>query len=157
MRETTRVLSGAALGATTFAAAHLIIVSRWSAWFGGTSDRAPYWMNSADATPILFTAAAVFAATALVTLFSTGGDGTTRAANARAGDAEQRLRNAATAVGSITAGAVMAMVVVLFTGRGGPGTLFPMAIVLGAIVLLFASALGAAAGTATLLLGRWAE
>jgi hypothetical protein len=153
MRKTTRVVSGTALGAVTFAAAHLIIISKWSVWFGGTSAHAAYWMNSADSAPILFTAAAVSAATAVATVFSVGRRNVgTGAAIMDAGGAEPRLLNAAAAAGSITAGAVIAMVCVLFTRPGGPGTLFPIAIVMGGLVLCFASVLGAAAGTAVLML-----
>ncbi len=105
------------LGAATFIAAHLIEAATWS-WFSGA--HAPWFLNSGRA--VAFTAACFFTAGAL-----TGAAGT---------------RGGAIRLGVLIGlGGVIAAAFVLFW-RVGAGTLFPIAIAVGALVLIASSAAG---------------
>ena len=109
-------------GFFAFVAAHLIEAAKWNDWFRG--QYRPWFLNSGRA--MLFTATCVFVVSAIVALRSDG-----------------YLARAS----SIAIGAVTAMFVVLFVG-GDPGTIFPIVIATGAVVLTaiaFAGALAARA------------
>lgn len=109
----------AAIGAVTFVALHLLLVAAWQRWFNGGNSLAPWFMNS---TPTVVLTLVVFAAVGAVV-----GDG--------AG------ANVASAALVATGGAVP-MLLVLFTRRGGPGTLFPIAIFVGWLLLFVGATLG---------------
>jgi hypothetical protein len=144
MRIGTRVIVGLLLGVAAFAGSHAIIAGKWAAWFHGTAEHPAYWMNSANSRPMLFTLAAVLVAAATATATWT----------ARRDTIDARLANVVIATVSTTGGAVVTMVVILFTRSGGPGNLFPIAIALGAFALFVGSAIGSAAAAAICLLRR---
>lgn len=117
----------AVLGAIVFVAAHLVLMAAWRAWFQPGGDFPPWFLNSGRA--VAFTA---------VLLFSTG----VLVGFATAGPAAQ----SAVAGGNLAAGAIVAMLVVL--ALTGPGTLFPIALAIGAGVAVLSSVTGALAGSA---------
>lgn len=100
------------LGAVAFGAAHLVEAAHWRDWFAGVYE--PWFLNSGRA--ILFTLGAVAAASVLAA--ATGG----------AAAAETGL--------AAGLGAVVAMTVVMVLKPGGAGTIFPIVIVAGGVVLL---------------------
>jgi len=108
-------------GAATFVAAHLVEAARWSAWFGGVY--APWFLNSARA--VGFTMLCLFVVGLL-------------AGSANRHDAVTRGINA-------LAGASIAMAVTLMVI--GPGTIFPIVIVAGTLILAVAIAAGAVVGS----------
>ena len=117
----------AALGAAVFGAAHLVLTTRWREWFQPGGDFPPWFLNSGRA--VALTGAALFVAAALVGLVTKGG-----------------VRAAIVAGGSLAGGAIVAMCVVL--ALTGPGTIFPIALTIGAGVAVISSAVGALAGSA---------
>src|SRR3954471_1988277 len=96
----------ATLGATAFLASHALEVLEWPAFDPGGAYR-PWFLNSGRA--VLFTAAWLFAAAAV--------EGTVAATDGR----DAMARGA-----GLAAGAVVAMIAVLFSA--GPGTIFPIAL-----------------------------
>src|SRR5882672_448998 len=99
------------LGAATFFAAHAVEVAGWSNWFHGVY--APWFLNSGRA--VAFTAASLMAVGAIVALTNPDrGTWLIAAVN-------------------LAAGASAAMIVILFAV--GPGTIFPIAITIGAAVV----------------------
>jgi len=129
----------------TFFATHVVIVARWHAWFargvgvagtGGTAapgiDRtsdtyAPWFMNSTGA--VVFTVVVFLLVNLVVALAG----------------AHHRVDRAVLGAANVAAGAVIVMTIVLFTYPGGPGNLFPIAIVIGAVLITIASVAGAMA------------
>ena len=111
----------ALLGAGTFVVAHLIEAAWWTTWFRGVY--APWFLNSGRA--VAFTAGCQLLASAIVS---------TR-------DPRETLIRGA----HVAAGAAAAMVVVLAVV--GPGTLFPIALTIGAIVMAAATVAGGLAGS----------
>jgi hypothetical protein len=114
-------------GAFTFWAAHIVEVAHWHDWFRGAYD--PWFLNSGRA--VVFTLASVAFVSAAVGAF----------------DRRPRATKGLTLAG----GAFAAMVLVLFLRAAGPGTIFPIVIVAGGVLLVVSSVAGAWAGT---LLGR---
>jgi len=112
------------LGAATFLAAHGVEATAWSRWFYGVY--APWFLNSGRA--VAFTTASLMAVAAIVAIVS-----------------NSRLPWLVAGL-NLAAGAVGAMIVVLFAV--GPGTLFPIAIAIGAAVVGVSSLAGALAGRA---------
>jgi hypothetical protein len=115
-------LVGFVAGVLAFWAAHVVERAHWTDWFHGEFD--PWFLNSGLA--IAATVGAVALASAVV------------AALAGASRAVSGL--------SVAAGAFMAMTLVLFLKPAGPGTIFPIVMVAGGVLLLVASMLGAWAG-----------
>ena len=112
------------LGAATFLAAHAVEVAGWSSWFYGVY--APWFLNSSRAVAV--TAGALMIVGAIVALTTPDRTGWLIAGL------------------NLAAGAMAAMIVVLFSV--GPGTLFPIAITIGAMVVAVSSIAGALAGAA---------
>jgi hypothetical protein len=110
-----------ALGAAAFLAAHAVEMALWTSWF--STQWEPFFMNSGRA--VAFTAACVLIAGLLAALFASD------------------RRDALIHAGNVTAGAAAVMVFTVFWT--GPGTLFPIAIVLGIAILAVGSYLGALA------------
>jgi hypothetical protein len=109
----------AVFGAATFLATHAVVVRKWATWFDGQHE--PWFLNSGRA--VGFTALCLLVA-GLVASASWA-----------------RRRDDVMAHGAtVAAGAVLAMTVVLITA--GPGTIFPIVIVFGGMVVLFSSAIG---------------
>jgi hypothetical protein len=129
MRRVILILSGAA----TFLVVHQIIVVSWQSTFADAGDFAPWFLNSGKAILWMILAFAVvgFFASVFVgrltarTWFDLG---------------------ATTATGG-----AIPMIFILFTMRGGPGTIFPIVVVGGWLFLLAGSLIGAVAGWA----GKW--
>jgi hypothetical protein len=115
-------LIGFICGAAAFGSAHAIEVAQWHGWFQGEYE--PWFLNSGRA--ILFTLGCIAIASMLVALLSRPG----------------RVVRGITVGG----GAVAAMAYVMFFTGPGPGTLFPIAFVAGASVLLASSTFGAWVG-----------
>jgi len=115
-----------ACGAAVFVAAHVVLVAAWRDWFQPAGDFPPWFLNSGRA--VAFTAGVLFLAGLLIGLG-------TRA----------RAREALAAGGNVAAGAVVAMCVVLAVT--GPGTLFPIALTIGAIIAAVSAIVGALAGS----------
>jgi len=116
-----------ALGAAAFIAAHIVLMSEWRAWFQPLGDYPPWFLNSSRA--LAFTAGMLFTASLLVGLGN-----------------RDAAREAMVAGGNVAAGAIVAMCVVLTLT--GPGTLFPIALTIGAGVVVISSAVGALTGSA---------
>jgi hypothetical protein len=112
----------AALGAAVFGAAHLVLTARWREWFQPGGDFPPWFLNSGRAVGL--TAALLFMAGVVVGLTTRG-----------------PARESIVVGGNLAGGAIVAMCVVLaFTG---PGTLFPIALTIGAGVIVFNCVAGA--------------
>ena len=106
------------LGLITFAAAHGIEVARWSAWFGGAHQ--PWFLNSGQAT--VFTLGILFVVCVIA--------------------GRRRLSGF-----MIAAGACVAMVLILFLSEGGPGTIFPIVLAAGALLIVAVTLLGSWLGS----------
>jgi hypothetical protein len=115
-----------AAGALTFAVAHVIEVETWP-WFDPSAGSPPWFLNAGRA--VVLTAVSLIFAGAVAGVWPSA---TNRGAIARGC--------------SIGAGAILAMAVVLFAR--GPGTLFPIALVLGAAIVLASSISGTLLGSA---------
>jgi hypothetical protein len=116
----------AVLGAVVFVTAHLVLMAGWREWFGG-DDVPPWFLNSGRA--VAFTAGSLFLASVVAGLRTRG-----------------MPPDAMVTGGTVAAGAIVAMCVVL--ALTGPGTLFPIALSIGAGVATISSAAGALAGSA---------
>src|SRR5262245_59094805 len=114
-------------GAVAFTAVHLVLIATWQTWFHG-GDAPPWFMNST--LSVAFAAAAFLVLSAVATIAAGG----------------QRFEDSMVDAANLAAGAVVPMVVVLFTIRGGPGNLFPIAIAIGMVVLGVSCAVGALVG-----------
>jgi hypothetical protein len=116
-----------ALGAAVFGAAHLALMARWREWFQPGGDFPPWFLNSGRA--VGFTAALLFIAGIVVGLATRGA-----------------AREPIVAGGNLAAGAIVAMCVVL--AMTGPGTLFPIALSIGAGVAVISCVAGALTASA---------
>lgn len=131
-----RALLLALVGALTFLGLHLALVATWSAWFDGGGHFAPWFMNS------------VRSVEACAVVFALVG-GCVSTLDRRPG-VDTRFASGA----YLALGALVPMVAVLFTLPGGPGTLFPIAVVTGWAIVLVASTVGACLGWAFGRFGR---
>ena len=113
---------GFAAGAFAFWVAHVLERAHWIDWFHGEYD--PWFLNSGRA--ILATIGAVAVASAVV------------AALAAAPRAATGL--------AVAAGAFKSMTLVLFLKPAGPGSIFPIVMVVAGVLLLAASLAGAWVG-----------
>ena len=118
------------LGAVVFAVAHWLQVTWWRDWFQPGGDYPPWFLNSGRA--VAFTAGLLFVAGVLIGMLSRGVS-----------------QEAIVLVGNLAGGAVAAMGVVL--GLTGPGTLFPIALIIGAGISAISAIAGALVGA---LMGR---
>ena len=105
-------MTGVAVGMLTFIVAHLIVVAKWTTWFHGLYE--PWFLNTESA--VLFTLACLFAGSLVAGLFEISGV-------------------------SVGAGAVNAMTVVMFWSPG-PGTLWPIVLALGGLMLAIVILMG---------------
>jgi hypothetical protein len=119
--------NSAVLGAVVFVTAHLVLMAGWREWFQPAGDFPPWFLNSGRG--VAFTAGSLFLASVVAGLRTRG-----------------MPRDAMVAGGTVAAGAIVAMCVVL--ALTGPGTLFPIALAIGAGVAIISSAAGALAGSA---------
>lgn len=117
----------AALGAAVFVAAHLVLMARWREWFQPGGDFPPWFLNSGRA--VALTAALLFIAGVFVGLSTRG-----------------TPRESSVASGNLAAGAIVAMCVVLAVT--GPGTLFPIALSIGAGIVVVSCVAGALTASA---------
>ena len=117
----------AVLGVVVFVTAHLVLMARWREWFEPGGDFPPWFLNSGRA--VAWTGALLFIAGALVGFATPGG-----------------ARELIVAGGNLAGGAIVAMCVVL--ALTGPGTLFPIALTIGAGVVLVSCVAGAILRTA---------
>jgi hypothetical protein len=117
----------AVLGAVVFVTAHLVLMAGWREWFLPGGDFPPWFLNSGRA--VVLTAVLLFIAGAFVGLTTRG-----------------TVRESLVASGNLAAGAIVAMCVVL--ALTGLGTLFPIALTIGAGVVVMSIAAGALAGSA---------
>jgi len=124
------------VGALTFVALHVGLVVTWSRWVEGGDRVAPWFMNSTK------TVAATLTAFGVATLVLSA-----------ARSATERDAGVASAAWIASGGAVP-MVAVLFAMRGGPGTLWPIAIFLGWWILFAGAALGSVAAWLIQRVGR---
>ena len=115
-----------ALGAAVFVTAHVIQMVFWREWFEPRGDYAAWFLNSGRA--VAFTAGSLFVAAVVVGIATRG-----------------VLRESVIAGGNLAAGAVVAMAVVL--ALTGPGSLFPIALAIGAGIAAFSCIAGAFAGS----------
>lgn len=115
------------LGGLTFTAAHLVQVAAWRPWFQPSGDYSPWFLNSGRA-----------AALVVVCLFASG---LLSSAFARWTRQESIVQS-----GFIAAGAVIAMTVVLLVT--GLGSLFPIALAIGAAIAALSSMAGGMTGWA---------
>jgi hypothetical protein len=112
-RAATHRAVGFVAGLLTFAAAHEVEVLKWTAWFGSAHE--PWFLNSGRA--VAFTIACLFVSSLIAGWLRLSGV-------------------------MFAAGAAIAMTVVLFLKQGGPGTIFPIVIAVGAAFILVISMLG---------------
>jgi hypothetical protein len=110
-------------GFFTFVVAHTIEAAKWSDWFHGTAE--PWFLNSGRAV--------------LLTIVTVGLTSAVVAALVESTPAVSGV--------SVAAGAFVAMTMVLFLKPGGPGTIFPIVLVVGGGFLLLGSVIGAWTGT----------
>jgi hypothetical protein len=115
-----------ALGVAVFVLAHVIQVSGWDEWFQAGGSYPPWFLNSGRA--VAFTAGLLFVAGVLIGLAGRG-----------------VARDSIVGGANLAVGAAVAMAVVL--AWIGPGTLFPIALTIGAAVAFFSSIVGALAGS----------
>jgi len=115
------------LGGAAFLAAHGLEVYRWRDWFDASNKFGPWFLNSGSA--IMLTSATVAAAAALSAMLW-----------ARSG---RRASRQSLEVGG---GAALAMAITLFVI--GPGSIFPIVLAIGTMVLTVSSFLGAWLGFA---------
>ena len=115
-----------ALGAVVFVAGHLVLMAGWREWFQPAGDYPPWFLNSGPA--VAFTAGLLFIAGVLIGLANRGVP-----------------REAIVAGANLAAGAAAAMCVVLMVT--GPGTLFPIALTIGAGIAAISSIMGALTGS----------
>jgi len=123
---------GIVLGGAGFVAAHLIEVGAWPS-FDPAGAATPWFLNAGRATA--FTAATLLCA------------GVIDSAAASSSTQRPIVRGC-----SIAAGAVIAMTIVLFVK--GPGTLFPIALAIGAAIALVSSVGGSVVGRGLLSMSR---
>ena len=105
---------GFALGVLTFVGAHAIEVALWTVWFGGAHD--PWFLNSGQA--IVFTMACLLGVSTIGGALGLSGF-------------------------AIAAGSFVAMTMVMFLKQGGPGTIFPIVMVVGGALMLMSTTVGA--------------
>ncbi len=116
------------LGAATFTVAHVVLVAGWRSWFEPGGAHAAWFLNSGRG--VAFTIACLIAGSAVA-----------------AGLGRSRTLAGRLASGVYFAlGAVVAMACVLFTG--GPGTIFPIVLVIAAAIAIASALAGAVAGGA---------
>jgi len=113
---------GFAAGAFAFWVAHVLERAHWIDWFHGEYD--PWFLNSGRA--ILVTIGAVAVASAVVAALA----------------AAPRTATGLT----VAAGAFTSMTLVLFLKPAGPGSIFPIVMVVGGVLLLVVSLAGAWTG-----------
>src|SRR5262245_48029920 len=109
------------IGAVVFVIAHGVEVVCWS-WFLPAGDFTPWFLNAGRAVAFTAASLAIAAAAAGAAARAHGRDMLIHAAN-------------------VAAGAVAAMAVVLMIN--GPGTIFPIALVFGALIAVLSSLAGA--------------
>ena len=112
-QNATHRAAGFAAGLLTFGAAHAVEVLKWAVWFGNAYE--PWFLNSGRA--VAFTTACLFV-TSLISGWL-------------------RLSGV-----MMAAGAATAMTAVLFLKAGGPGTIFPVVIGAGSLLILAITTLG---------------
>jgi hypothetical protein len=102
------------IGGAAFAASHVVVVSKWTTWFGGGAWE-PWFLNDGGRA-VLFTALCLFAAALIVSLLWARGalDSIVHGLN-------------------VAAGAAAAMIVVL-AAFVGLGTIFPIVLAAGGLV-----------------------
>jgi hypothetical protein len=116
---------GVVAGLLTFAAAHEVEVLKWTAWFGSAHE--PWFLNSGRA--VAFTMACLLVSSLIAGWLRLSGV-------------------------MFAAGAAAAMTAVLFLKQGGPGTIFPIVIAVGTVLMVAVSLLGAWIGGEIRELGR---
>ena len=147
MRMSKRIALGTGLGIAAFIVSHIIIVAKWGTWFDGAPEHWPYWMNSASRSPILFTLGNVLVTAAMPVGLWMG----------EPKNVDGTLATFLIAPAAVAVGATMAMVVVLFTQPQGPGTLFPIAIAVGGLILFVGAFVGSVAAIPPWYLWRLAR
>lgn len=111
-------------GGLTFLVAHVIEVEAWP-WFDPAGTSTPWFLNAGRA--VAFTAASLLLAGVIASAVTSPS------------------RQGTIAHGcNIALGAIVAMTIVLFAK--GPGTLFPIALALGAVIAVASSVCGAMVG-----------
>jgi hypothetical protein len=115
------------VGAATFLGVHLVVVSQWHDWFKGSDAYGPWFMNASGTVAF---AVGVFLIVNLAVALAGGHHAP-----------EQVVLRAC----HVAAGAAVVMTIVLFTYPGGPGTLFPIAIAIGVVLITVSSVAGAMA------------
>jgi hypothetical protein len=118
------------VGAVTFAGFHLALTATWQTWFHGGGGHSPWFLNTLEG---VLAAALVFFIVGLTIAFL---------------KAEPTVAKTSLRACQVVAGAALPTIGALAVLPGGPGSLAPLAIVIGIIVLLVPSVAGALAGHA---------
>ena len=113
------------VGALAFVAGHYLEAAGWGTWFRG-GEHPPWFLNDGNRA-VLFMMACMFVTTLITGVLWARGK-----------------HDAIVHGGNVTAGAVAAMIVLIFAAPGGPGNLFPIAIVIGGFMLLLSTAAASA-------------
>jgi len=109
------------LGAATFVAGHFVEVARWESWFGG-GGHAVWFLNDGNRAVLFMMGCLFFAALIAGLLWA------------------RSTHDAIVHGGNVATGGVAAMTVLIFAAPWGPGNLFPIAIAIGAVILLLSTA-----------------
>jgi len=120
----------ALVGAVTFVAFHQALAATWQTWFDGGGGHSPWFLNVVDA---VLAATIVFFVVGLATSVLIP---------------ERRVEETSLGACQLVAGAAVPMIATLATLPEGPGSLAPVAIVIGIIVLLVPTVAGALVGVA---------
>ena len=118
------------VGAVAFVGFHQALAATWQTWFDGGGGHSPWFLNLSDA---VLAAAVVFFIVGLATSVLI---------------AEPRVEETSLGACQLVAGAAVPMIATLATLPEGPGSLAPLAMVVGIIVLLVATVAGALVGFA---------
>jgi hypothetical protein len=115
---------GLLLGAIAFLLSHQVLVVKWTSWFSGDERFAPWFLNAGNLA-LGFTVATLFVATLAGCALWAGPD------------------DALVYGVGMGAGAFATMTAVMFSMKGGPGTLFPIVLAAGAFCAFVPTFVGA--------------
>jgi hypothetical protein len=118
------------IGAVAFVGFHETLGAAWQTWFDSGSGHSPWFLNTFDA---VLAAAIVFFIIGLITSLLIPAS---------------RVEEASLGACQLVAGATVPMIATLATLPEGPGSLAPLVVAVGIVVLLVPSVAGALAGFA---------
>jgi hypothetical protein len=118
------------VGAVAFVGLHEALTASWQTWFDSGAGHSPWFLNTVDA---VLAAAIVFFVVGLATSLLIP---------------ERRVEETSLGACQLVAGATVPMIATLAVSPEGPGSLAPLVVAIGIIVLLVPTVAGALAGFA---------